>query len=145
MDDDAEEARGAGALVVNDAGEYLLHLRDDIPGICDPGAWSLIGGNRDSGETSEETIRRELKEEAGLDLPDLVRFTVAESVGHDGLAKGRVQVFRAVWNGDAAALPVGEGIMFHWFAPDVVPRLRMSGWARAAIARDQGREPDEGG
>ncbi|MFF5127559.1 NUDIX domain-containing protein [Streptomyces syringium] len=76
----AERApRGTAALIVNGRGEYLLHLRDNIPGICHPGTWSLLGGNRDSeDERPDEAIVRELKEEAGLLLPDLRRYTVAD-------------------------------------------------------------------
>ncbi|MEU6040786.1 NUDIX domain-containing protein [Actinomadura sp. NPDC047616] len=133
-----ERVKGTAALLVNARGEYLLHLRDDVPGICDPGTWSLIGGNRKAGESPEETIRRELMEEAGLSIPGLQRFTVARSLGPDGTTKGHINVFRGRWDGDAAALPVTEGIMFHWFAAAVVPRLRMSPWARSVIELDSG-------
>ncbi|MFH8614697.1 NUDIX domain-containing protein [Streptomyces sp. NPDC017979] len=132
-----EEIRGTGALLVNGSGQYLLHLRDDIPGICDPGSWSLIGGNRRPGECLGVTVRRELWEEAELVVPALERFTVVESRGPDGVAKGLVQVFRGRWEGDAVGLPLSEGVMLHWFDPETVPRLRMSPWAREAIRQDQ--------
>ncbi|MER7046654.1 NUDIX hydrolase [Streptomyces jumonjinensis] len=136
-----DEIKGTGALLVNAAGQYLLHLRDDIPGICDPGAWSLIGGNREPGEGLEETIQRELWEEAELVVPALKRFTVVGSTGPDGVVKGFVQVFRGRWDGDVAGLPLSEGIMLHWFEPEIVPRLRMSQWAQEAIRRDRACAP----
>lgn len=75
----------ASALIHNDAGQYLLHLRDDVPGIWEPGAWSLLGGGREAQDRSlEETVRRELREEAGLDLPDLEPFAVEEARSDDG-------------------------------------------------------------
>ncbi|QKG19836.1 NUDIX domain-containing protein [Actinomadura verrucosospora] len=113
-------------MIFNDSGEYLLHLRDRIPGIWEPGAWSLLGGGREPGDRSlEDTIRRELLEEAGLDLPVLERFSVVEAVGDDG-STVTVQVFAGLWNGDSAALALTEGVMVHWFPLETMPRLTIS-------------------
>ncbi|MFD7056233.1 NUDIX domain-containing protein [Streptomyces mirabilis] len=63
------DTANASALIYNDRGEYLLHLRDYFPGrIGEPGMWSLLGGGREPQDaTLEHTVRRELAEEAGLD------------------------------------------------------------------------------
>lgn len=70
------QTANASALIYNDRGEYLLHLRDYFPGrIWEPGMWSLLGGGREPQDaTLEHTVRRELAEEAGLDLAHLTPF-----------------------------------------------------------------------
>ena len=54
------------AILVGD--QIVVLLRDDIPTIAWPGHWDLPGGERDPGETPEETVLRELWEELGLRL-----------------------------------------------------------------------------
>ncbi|MFF9296480.1 NUDIX domain-containing protein [Streptomyces sp. NPDC014764] len=120
-----EEPGIASALIHNGGGEYLLHLRDDIPGIREPGCWSLLGGAREPGDRSwEDTVRRELREEAGLDLPALEPFAVTGAV-EEGSAPASVRVYVGQWDGDPARLPLTEGVMLRWFRPDDMDRLRM--------------------
>ena len=47
-------------------GLYVLQLRDDIPGIAYPGAWSLFGGALDPPEEPEAGVRREILEELDI-------------------------------------------------------------------------------
>lgn len=51
-------------LVEND-GKLLLGKRASEPA---KGMWDILGGFIDAGETAEEAVRREIKEEAGLDV-----------------------------------------------------------------------------
>ncbi|MFF4960748.1 NUDIX hydrolase [Streptomyces sp. NPDC001222] len=133
----------ASVLIVNDAGEYLLHLRDHRPGIWEPGSWSLLGGGREPGDRSlEETARRELQEEAGLDLPVLEPLQVEHARRIDG-AMVTIQIYVARWNGDPESLHLTEGVMLRWFAPEVVPRLRMSP-STLDLVRDHAARPPSG-
>ena len=54
------------AILVED--QIVTILRDDVPGIPWPGHWDLPGGGSEVGETPEECVLRELKEELGLYL-----------------------------------------------------------------------------
>ena len=51
---------GVAAVVHNEGGELLLQEKAD-------GTWSLPAGAMEPGETAEEAVRRELREEAQLD------------------------------------------------------------------------------
>ena len=52
------------AIIFNDRGQVLLHKRRDV------GKWSIISGHVEFGESVEEAIVREIKEE--LDTPSLI-------------------------------------------------------------------------
>lgn len=53
---------GAAAIIVNEKGQILLQSR------ADRNKWGLPGGCQELGETFEETIIREVKEETNLDV-----------------------------------------------------------------------------
>ncbi|MGW2229539.1 NUDIX hydrolase [Streptomyces formicae] len=135
------EPAQAAALIVNSAGHYLLHLRDNKPGIvaC-PGMWSLIGGQREGNEPLHETITRELDQEIGLALQDLAPFTISTRTAPDGTEEA-VQVFLGHWDGDASALPLTEGVMCHWAAPEMTGRLLTDPGTAAVLRQHRGLAP----
>lgn len=61
---------GVGVIIENDAGEILLQQRKDN------GKWAIIGGGMEIGESFEEVIRREAREEAGIELGELSLLAV---------------------------------------------------------------------
>ena len=61
---------GCGVIIENDKGEILLQKRKDN------GKWAILGGAMEMGETYEEAIRREVKEEASLTLGKLDIFKI---------------------------------------------------------------------
>jgi len=60
---------GIGVFVIKD-GKFLMQLRH---GSHDANTWCPPGGHLDFGESFEDTARREVKEETGLDITN-VRF-----------------------------------------------------------------------
>lgn len=56
----------AKAIIVDEAGRYLMQLRDDIPTIALPAHWGLFGGAADKDETPSLALQRELEEELGF-------------------------------------------------------------------------------
>ncbi|MFF3411812.1 methyltransferase, FxLD system [Streptomyces sp. NPDC002742] len=74
---------GTAALLTDDEGRYLLHLRSANKPIWRPGHWALLGGNTEKGETCDEAIARELDEEIGLVIPDLTGFVTLDTRNAD--------------------------------------------------------------
>lgn len=54
------------AVVTNDKGRVMAFERSDVPG-----AWQLPQGGVDEGETPEQAVWRELREETGLSKKDV--------------------------------------------------------------------------
>ncbi|MFE6331754.1 NUDIX domain-containing protein [Streptomyces sp. NPDC057806] len=140
MHTDPTAATSTAVILTNNRGQYLLHLRDANKPICDPGTWSLIGGGPEGHETPDETIVRELHEEAGLAIPHLTLFTTVRISGPH-LIEDRIQVYEGRWDGDADGLPVTEGIMFRWFDVDTMVHLNMCPWAYKAILAHHAKNP----
>jgi 8-oxo-dGTP pyrophosphatase MutT (NUDIX family) len=59
------------AVVWNPDGRTFLALRRSLDDATRPGRWDLPGGNVTYGEDHREAIRREIREETGLDITDL--------------------------------------------------------------------------
>ncbi len=64
----------AQIILENEKGELLLYLRDNKPGIPFPLHWDLIGGHVEEGETPEQALVREVKEELDIDLKEFSFF-----------------------------------------------------------------------
>jgi 8-oxo-dGTP diphosphatase len=64
----------AAIIFENDKGELLFYLRDNKPAIPFPQHWDLFGGHIEDGETPEEALIREVKEELNYDLKDFKFF-----------------------------------------------------------------------
>jgi ADP-ribose pyrophosphatase YjhB (NUDIX family) len=70
---------GVGAVVWRDD-RFLLVKRGKAPGL---GEWSLPGGAQHVGETVFEAARREIMEEAGLEIEVAGLIDVVDSIRHD--------------------------------------------------------------
>ncbi|MEO0473388.1 MAG: NUDIX domain-containing protein [Bacteroidota bacterium] len=64
----------AAIILENHQQEILLYLRDNKDSIPFPHHWDLFGGHVEAGETVEEALVREVKEELDLDISDYQFF-----------------------------------------------------------------------
>lgn len=64
-----------GGLILNDKKEALFVKRAETEDF-QPGSWELPGGGSDFGETPKEALKREIKEECGIDIEVLSPLTV---------------------------------------------------------------------
>jgi 8-oxo-dGTP diphosphatase len=71
----------AGAIIKDDLGRMLLILRGHDPG---KGLWSIPGGRIEPGETGEEAVVREVREETGLEVTCGRLLGSVERPGHAG-------------------------------------------------------------
>lgn len=64
--------RSTNAIIVeNEKGEILIAKRKYNPG---KGLWDLLGGFVNPGETIEQSVKREFKEETGINLSEIEYF-----------------------------------------------------------------------
>jgi 8-oxo-dGTP diphosphatase len=73
----------AAIILENDKSGFLLALRDNKPGIPFPNHWDLIGGHVEEGETPEEALVREVKEELNIELKEYTFFRMYECLTDD--------------------------------------------------------------
>jgi ADP-ribose pyrophosphatase YjhB (NUDIX family) len=113
----AGPAPTASAVLVDDQGRVLLSRRAGEPG---EGLWDLPGGFMDEGETPLETLRRELREEAGVEIePGDFLAGLPDRYGEDGGWTINLYWTARIAAGEPkAADDVAE---FRWFAADELP------------------------
>lgn len=123
---------GVGGVVI-DAGCVLLVRRAHAPR---QGEWSLPGGRVELGETLLEAVRRELREETGLDVAVGPLVECFDRIHRDDAGRIRYHFVIADYlcrvtggtlrAGDDAADAV-------WVAPDALPGYQVNAHASAVI------------
>ncbi|WP_406433076.1 methyltransferase, FxLD system [Streptomyces sp. NBC_01589] len=124
---------GTAALLTDDEGRYLLHLRSAHKLIWRPGHWALLGGHTEKGETCDEAIARELDEEIGLAIPDLTGFVTLDTLDASGAFKDRVRVYHGTLNTPAHEIDLREGIQLRWTRIEEIAEMTMDPGAAAVL------------
>ncbi|HEX8706821.1 MAG TPA: NUDIX domain-containing protein [Pyrinomonadaceae bacterium] len=123
----------AGAVVLDEAGRVLLLNHVFRPG----SGWGLPGGFIEKGEQPEEAIRRELREEIGLELASVELLSVR------AIRKpSQVEILFRCRPQGATGRRSMEIKTIEWFAPDQLPP-ELSSDQRRLISRalDDGAKP----
>jgi 8-oxo-dGTP diphosphatase len=100
-------------IFVSPRREVLLVLRDDRSDIPFPNCWDLLGGHAEEGETAEECIAREMKEEIGV----VVRPTLFREYD---FTDRRDFVFWQPADFDLADIELAEGQRLRWFSAEEI-------------------------
>src|SRR5436190_2727164 len=100
----------AAAVISNETGEVLL-----LNHVLRPYSnWGFPGGFLDHGEQAEDAIRREVREETGIELNELKLHSIRNSGAHIEV------LFSAVADGEPSVRSA-EIIEIRWFTADVLP------------------------
>ncbi|RUS45747.1 (deoxy)nucleoside triphosphate pyrophosphohydrolase [Cohnella sp. AR92] len=90
----------AAAVIENDQGLVLVARRKE--GKSQAGLWEFPGGKLEAGESPEDCLRRELREEMGIDILPYER--VGSNVHDYGAVTICLMAYRAKWLGGSIVL-----------------------------------------
>jgi 8-oxo-dGTP diphosphatase len=76
-------------------GRYVMQLRDDKPGISEPGVWALFGGSVEEGESPDAALIREVGEELGIQLSDCRLLGTFEHYNEFAAVRAQYWLFEA--------------------------------------------------
>ena len=109
----------ASALVVDDRGRLLLTRRAVEPF---KGDWDIPGGFLEEGEHPLDGIRRELREETGLEVEPLEFFGVfMDRYGGESTAQATLNLLWTARVLGGEERPDDDVSELRWFAPDELP------------------------
>ena len=125
---------GARAVVLDEAGRVLLIEHTYLKG------WHLPGGGVDAGETAEQALVRELREEAGVEPTERPRLLSIHSA--EALFKGdHILVYRVDRWRPVEATSRGEILHAAFFPPDALPEATTRATRDRIAEAVEGREP----
>jgi ADP-ribose pyrophosphatase YjhB (NUDIX family) len=108
----------ASAACLDDEGRVLLSLRREEPFA---GKWDLPGGFLDEDEHPLDCLRRELREEGGVEVEPLNFLGVwIDRYGGDGLAQTTLNLYWTVRIVEGTLEPADDVAEFRWFLPGEV-------------------------
>lgn len=120
--------KGSGIIIIDDRGRVLLQLRGKEQGVRFPDHWNLIGGSGNPGESPEETLRREIKEELGITIG---AFRFFKKYIYEGVCEQCFFYIQLNLNPDEITLTEGQKIAY--FERSQLDSLRLAFNAREVL------------
>jgi len=122
----------AAIIFENDKGELLLYLRDNKPGIPFPLHWDLIGGHVEEGETPEEALVREVKEELDFDLKEFRFFRKYECLEGDAYPNVKY-IYSGRINIQIEEITLLEGDHARYFSREEIPEVKFANMLKEIV------------
>lgn len=112
---------GVGAIIINECGELFLARRGPLAK-NERGLWEFPGGSVEFGETLADALRREIREEYGMEIEVGALLDVVDHILPD---EGQHWVSPTYLckplTGEPSIREPGKCTQIGWFAPDQVP------------------------
>ena len=122
----------AAIILENDKGEILLYLRDNKPDIPFPNYWDLIGGHVEEGETPEEALLREVKEELDINLTDYTFYKKYECLTGDAYENIKY-IYSGKINLPIEEVTLLEGVRPQYFSKSEIPNVRFANILKSIV------------
>jgi 8-oxo-dGTP diphosphatase len=122
----------AAIILENDKGEFLLYLRDNKPDIPFPDHWDLIGGHVEEGETPEEALIREVKEEIDIDLKDYTFYKKYECLTGDAYENIKYIYYGKI-NLPIEEITLLEGVRSQYFSREEIPDIKFANILKSIV------------
>jgi 8-oxo-dGTP diphosphatase len=122
----------AAIILENDKGEFLLYLRDNKPDIPFPDHWDLIGGHVEEGETPEEALIREVKEELDIDLKDYTFYKKYECLTGDAYENIKYIYYGKI-NLPIEEITLLEGVRPQYFSREEIPDVKFANVLKSIV------------
>jgi len=115
----------AAIILENDNGEFLLYLRDNKPTIPFPDHWDLIGGHVEEGETPEQALVREVKEELDIELHEYTFYRKYECLTGDAYENIKY-IYTGRINLPIEKITLLEGVRPKYFTREEIPDVKFA-------------------
>ena len=122
----------AAIILENDNGEFLLALRDNKSSIPFPNHWDLIGGHVEKGETPEEALIREVKEELDIDIKDYLFYKTFECLTGDEYENIKY-IYTGKINLPIEEITLLEGERAQYFSKEEIPDLKFANIIKSVV------------
>lgn len=122
----------AAIIFQNEKGEFLLYLRDDKPTIPFPDHWDLIGGHVEEGETPEQALIREVKEELDLDLKEYEFFRMYECLTGDAYENLKF-IYSGKINLPIEKITLLEGVRAQYFKKEEISDVKFANILKSIV------------
>jgi len=128
----------ASALIFSKDGKLLMGKKDPAKGGVYSDSWHIPGGGLDEGETLEQAVEREVKEEVGIDISPYNPVLIPEKgggVAEKFLPSGEKVLCRMEFNifrvdiADKLASDIETNlsddlVQIQWFGPEELPNVK---------------------